>query len=83
MRVRHYRSIIFLGDVSDLEDVRCMAELRKRAPRTWIIMISSTGVPAARDLYMQYGLDAQIVTPFSMEDLLSRLMAFSRHSRPP
>ncbi len=83
MRVRHYRSIIFLGDVSDLEDVRCMAELRKRAPRTWIIMISSAGVRDARDLYMQYGLDAQIVTPFSMEDLLSRLMAFSRHSRPP
>ena len=83
MRVHPYRSMIFLGDLSDLEDVRCIAELRKRAPRTWIILISSTALHDARELHLRYGVDAQIVTPFSMEDLVSRLMAFSRHSRPP
>lgn len=83
MRAQHYRSMIFIGDVSELEDVQCIAELRKRAPRTWIIMISSTELHDARELYLRYGVDAQIVTPFSMGDLLSRLMAFSRHSRPP
>jgi DNA-binding response OmpR family regulator len=83
MRARHYRSIIFIGDVSDLEDVRCLAELRPRSPRTWIILISSTALRDARELYLRHGIDAQIVTPFSMEDLVSRLMAFSRHPRPP
>ena len=83
MRAQHYRSMIFLGDVSDPEDVRCIAELRKRAPSTWIIMISSAELHDARELYLRYGIDAQIVTPFSTGDLVSRVMAFSRHSRPP
>lgn len=80
---QHYRSMIFLGEVSDPEDVRCIAELRKRALRSWIIVISSTELHDARELYLRYGVDAQIVTPYPMADLISRLMAFSRHSRPP
>jgi DNA-binding response OmpR family regulator len=83
MRAHHYRSIIFIGKLGDPEDARCLAELRKRAPRTWIIMISSIALRDARELYLRQGIDAQIVTPFSMEDLVSRLMAFSRHPRPP
>ena len=83
VRAQHYRSLLFLGDVSDPEDVRCLAELRKRAPRTWIILISSTELLDAEELYTCYGVDAQMIAPFSMWDLVSRLMAFSRHSRPP
>ena len=83
VRAQHYRSMLFLGDVSDPEDVRCLAELRKRAPRTWIILISSTELLEAEELYMRYGVDAQMIAPFSMWDLVSRLMAFARHSRPP
>jgi DNA-binding response OmpR family regulator len=79
---QHYWSIILLGDLSDPDDVQCIAELRRRAPRTWILMISSTELRDRRTLYLGHGVDAQIVTPFSMEDLVSRLMAFSRHSRP-
>ncbi len=77
-----YRSMIFLGNLRDPEDAQCVAALRKRAPRTWIIMISSSELHDARELYLRYGVDAQVVTPFSMRDLVSRLMAFSRHSRP-
>jgi len=79
---RHYRSIILLGDLTDPDDVQCIAELRRRASGTWILMISSTELRDRRALYLGHGVDAQIVTPFSMEDLVSRLMAFSRHSRP-
>lgn len=83
VRFRRYWSMIFLGDLSDPEDVQCISELRKRASRTWIIMISSTEVHDARQLYAEHGVDAQIVAPFSVEALVSRLMALSRHSRPP
>jgi two-component system response regulator QseB len=83
VRARHYGAMIFLGDLSDAEDVQCIARLRNRAPRTWIIMISSIGLHDTRELHLRYGVDAQIVTPFSMGDLVSRLVAFSRHSRPP
>lgn len=81
--VQRYWSTIFLGDLSDPEDAQCIGELRQRARRTWILMISSSELRDRRALYLGYGVDAQIVTPFSMEDLVSRLMAFSRHSRPP
>lgn len=60
----HYRSMIFLGDLRDPQDARCVAELRKRAPRTWIIMISSTELHDAQELYLRYRVDAQLVTPF-------------------
>jgi len=83
VRSQHYGAMVFLGDLSNLEDVQCIGELRKRAQRTWIIAISSTGLPNARQLHLGCGVDAQIVTPFSMEDLLSRLVAFARRSRPP
>ena len=63
---QHYRSMLFLGDLSDPEDVRCVVELRKRAPRTWIIMISSTELLDAEELYLRYGVDAQVIAPFSM-----------------
>jgi CheY-like chemotaxis protein len=72
---QHYCSMIFLGDLGDPEDVQCIAELRQRAQRTWIVMISSTELRDRRVLYLRYGVDAQIVTPFSMQDLVSRLMA--------
>ena len=36
----------------------------------------------ARALNMHRWIDAQIVTAFSLEDPVSRLTAFSRHSRP-
>lgn len=79
---QHYWSVIFLGDLSDPKGVQCIAELRQRAPRTWILMIGSTELRDKRALYLGYSVDAQIVTPFTMEDLISRLMAFSWHSRP-
>jgi DNA-binding response OmpR family regulator len=80
--IQHYWSMIFLGDLNDSKDVQCIAELRRRARRTWILMISSTELPDRRALYLRHGVDAQIVSPFSIEDLVSRLMAFSLHSRP-
>jgi DNA-binding response OmpR family regulator len=82
VRAQHYGAMISLGDLSDPEDVQCIARLRKRAPRTWIIMISSSELRDTREL-RSFGVDAQIVTPFSMGDLISRLVAFSRHSRAP
>jgi hypothetical protein len=42
----------------------------------------STEPHETRALFLRYGVDALIVTPFSMEDLISRLTAFSCRSRP-
>jgi DNA-binding response OmpR family regulator len=83
LRAKHYGAMVFVGDVGDPEHLQCIAELRKRALRTWLLMISSTEPHYPRDLFLRYGIDALIVIPFSMKDLLFRLMAFSLRSRPP
>lgn len=83
MRACYYGSMAFVGDLSHPAALHCIAELRTRKPRTWIIMISSTAPSDMRELYLRYGVDAVLLTPFSTNDLLSRLLAFSHHSRPP
>jgi DNA-binding response OmpR family regulator len=83
LHAKYYGTMVFVGEVGDPEHLQCIAELRKRASRTWMIMISSTEPHDPRDLFLRYGVDALIVTPFSMTYLLSRLMAFSLRSRPP
>ena len=82
VRARHYGSMIFVGELSR-PNFECIAGLRRQAPRTWILMICSPELPDTQELFLRYCVDALIVTPFSMQDLVSRLMAFSRGSRPP
>jgi DNA-binding response OmpR family regulator len=74
LRAKYYGSMVFVGDVSNPEHLQCIADLRKRSLRTWIVIISSTDLYSPRDLLLHYGVDALLV---------SRLMAFSRRSRPP
>ena len=83
LRAKHYGAMVFVGDVGDPDHLQCIAELRKRASRTWLIMISATEAYNSKDLFLRFGVDALIVIPFSMKDLLSRLIAFSLRSRPP
>jgi DNA-binding response OmpR family regulator len=83
VRARSYASMIFVGDAGHLPDLQCIAQLRRRAHSTWIIMISSTAPHDMRELYLHFGVDALLVAPFSMEDLEFRLWAFSLRSRPP
>ena len=82
LRACYYGSMVFVGDVSHAADLYCIVELRKTMPRTWIVMISSTAPSDMRELYSRYGIDAVLVTPTSTNNLVSRLFAFSRHSRP-
>jgi DNA-binding response OmpR family regulator len=56
LTAQHCRSMIFLGELSDPEDVQCIAELRRRARRTWMLMISSTELRDGRALYLGHGI---------------------------
>ena len=80
VHARHYGSMIFVGDLSQPSHLECIAGLRRQAPRCWMIVISPAGLHDTRKLFLTYGVDALIVTPFSMSDLVSRLMAFSRRA---
>ena len=82
-RARHYGSLVFIADVNQPADLACVAALRKRSPRTWIIVISSTAPSEAQKRVLRNDADAFLIAPFAMKDLTSRLMAFSLRSRPP
>jgi DNA-binding response OmpR family regulator len=82
LRVCYYGSMVFIGELSHPADLRYVAQLRQERPRSWIIMISSTAPSDMRELFTRYGIDAVLVTPFSTNNLVSRLLAFSRRSRP-
>jgi DNA-binding response OmpR family regulator len=82
-RRRYYGAMIFVADLSRPSDVKCLAELRKGSSRTWIIVISSTAPSEAQKALVRHEADALLIAPFTTEDLISRLFAFSLRSRPP
>jgi DNA-binding response OmpR family regulator len=83
LRARYYGAIVFAGDPGNPADLLCIAALRRRVPRTWLVMVSSSMPHDSRELVLRYGVDVLLVAPFSIEDLASRLSAFSLRSRPP
>ena len=82
-RARHYGSLVFVADLNQPMDPECLAGLRKRSPRTWIIVISSTVTSEGQERALRYEADGLLIAPFSTQELISRLLAFSQRSRPP
>ena len=82
-RAKHYGSIVVVADLSRAIDRNCLAALRKKMPNTWIIAISATVQPQETHKLFRRGIDSLLGAPFPMEELISRLSAFSRRSRPP
>lgn len=63
-------------------NVICLASLRKDSPRSWLIAINLQRTFDAREVVLACGADCLLSAPSSLADLLSRLMAFARRSRP-
>lgn len=82
-RMRTYGCLACFVDLSLASDRECLTALRAQLPRTWIIAINSTTAPDAPQLARRSGADTVLGHPFSMEDLATRLAAFSLRSRPP
>jgi DNA-binding response OmpR family regulator len=82
LRRQHYASVVAVADLSRSTDLQCLAELRTRSPRTWIIVIGSDPPHDAERLIWRHGADALLLAPFSVEHVISRLRAFSLRSRP-
>lgn len=82
IRARHYGSLVVVADPRVAADLDCLAALRKKVPRTWIVAISSTAHPQVEQVFFRRGIDSILVAPFSVQDLTSRLLAFSHRSRP-
>ena len=80
-RARHYGSLVMVADPSLPIDLECLARLRGTSPRTWIIVVSAATQPKVQQEVLHCGADSLLTAPFSMQELTSRLLAFSRRSR--
>jgi DNA-binding response OmpR family regulator len=82
MLARLYGVIVVVAALRLKPNLECLAQLRRTAARTWMIVISLESDPEAQHLAFQHGADSLLTTPFSIEELTFRLSAFSHRSRP-
>jgi DNA-binding response OmpR family regulator len=78
----YYHSCIVVADLDQPADLEHLDTLRRAALRVWIIVLSDLQPESALMLAHRQGVDAVLSTPFSVEDLTSRLAAFSLRARP-
>ena len=78
----YYDSRIAVADLEQSADLEKLDELRRAALRVWIIVLSDLPPENALVLAHRQGADAVLSAPFSMQDLTSRLAAFSLRARP-
>jgi DNA-binding response OmpR family regulator len=82
LKANYYNSCIVLTNLYQLADGEQLGQLRRAAPNVWMIVLTNHASERARTLAHRQGLDAIVSAPFSMDDLTSRLAAFSLRARP-
>jgi DNA-binding response OmpR family regulator len=78
----YYHSCIVVADLDQSADLEQLDELRRAALRVWIIILGDLPPDNALLLAHRQGVDAVLTASFSMQDLTSRLAAFSLRARP-
>jgi DNA-binding response OmpR family regulator len=79
---QHYGTVVVVSDAGRNDDLEFIRLLREQQPRTWVIAISATAHALAEKILLRCGADSFLLAPFSMQELIGRLAAFSGHSRP-
>jgi DNA-binding response OmpR family regulator len=78
----YHHSCIVIADLDRAADLQQLDELRRAALRVWIVVLSDRQPESAFALMPEQSIDALLSAPFSMEDLTSRLAAYSLRARP-
>lgn len=78
----YFATLIVMADPDDAACLDRLDELRRKAPRSWMIVVSQRCDTNTCALIHRHGGDACMVSPVSIEDLTKRLIAFQRRARP-
>jgi len=78
----YYHSCIVVANLDQSADLEQLDELRRAALRVWIIVLSDLPPDSTLALAHRHDVDGVLLAPFSMQDLTSRLAAFSLRARP-
>ncbi len=82
LRTKYLQSCVVFMDLNQSRELLQLDELRRAALRVWMIVISDLELGGALTLAHLRGVDAVLSASFSMQDLTSRLAAFSFRERP-
>jgi len=74
-------ALTVVADLSDKDCLAALAALRRRAPRSRMIVATPHCDAHACNLIHRHGGDACVALPISAEDLISRLEAFQSRPR--
>ena len=82
MERTHFATLILVADIDDPTRLGWLDALRRRAARSWIIVVSPHCDTKACNLIYRHGGDACLTAPLSLHELTRRLTAFQMHARP-
>ena len=75
-------ALIVVADLTNMDCLMTLETLRRRAPRSWMIVAApDCDVHACNHIY-RHGGDACVAMPISLDDLVHRLDAFCKCTRP-
>ena len=75
-------ALIVIADLADQDCLVTLDTLRRRSPRSWMIVATSKCDDSACNVIHRYGGDACISLPIDLDDLIARLDAFALRARP-
>lgn len=75
-------ALIVVADFTHQDCLVMLERLRRRAPRSWMIVAAPECDVPTCDLIHRHGGDACVALPIAMDDLTHRLHAFQRRARP-
>jgi DNA-binding response OmpR family regulator len=78
----HFATLIVIANLHDALGLDWLDDLRRAAPRSWMIVASALCDRKTHSLVYRHGGDACITVPVSIDDLTRRLNAFQLRARP-
>jgi DNA-binding response OmpR family regulator len=82
LRKAFFFALVVVADLNDPASLMTLAALRKRTPKSWMIVAAPDCDVQTCDLIHRYGGDACVALPISPEDLIDRLDAYQMRARP-
>jgi DNA-binding response OmpR family regulator len=81
-RTLHFGAIVVVADLTNTESCNYLREIRRSAPRSWLVIIADPMIGRAEDLLHELGGDALFGAPFTVAELTQRLSTLSNSNRP-
>ena len=81
-RQSFFFALIVIADLTDKDCLVTLDALRRRSPRSWMIVATSNCDDHACNVIHRHGGDACISLPIDLDDLIARLDAFQLRARP-